>query len=78
MDPLDHSLPYKIEAAKDEFLAFVHTLEAGFVGGDKVQRQVIDVSGTLPPIGEGIQWIHVPVNNLDWVNVSVSTSLALA
>jgi hypothetical protein len=78
MDPLDHSLSYKIEAAKDEFSAFVHTLKAGFVSGDEVKAQTIGISDTLPTIGKGIQWIHVPVNNLDWVNVSVSTSLALA
>ncbi|KAG9191414.1 hypothetical protein G6011_09502 [Alternaria panax] len=51
-----------------DFSVRVHTVQVGDDGKDEVRGQVIDASGDFSHLGDGVRWIHVPVNNLFWVN----------
>jgi hypothetical protein len=64
--PTDVSAP---DSTADNLLARVHTIQIG---------QVVDPSKALPSARHGARWMHVPVNDLPLVEVSISDSLAPA
>ena len=56
------------------YLARVHTVHTVQRGGHnelEVRVQAVDVGSELPPEEDGVRWIHVPTNDLVWINVSM-------
>jgi hypothetical protein len=66
------------DIATDGFLARVHTMHPGDDGNDEVRGQAITAFTDMSLVGGGVRWIHVPVNNLGWVNVRIKDGLALS
>jgi hypothetical protein len=73
--PTDVSAP---DSTADNLLARVHTIQIGDDRNFEVRGQVVDPSKALPSARHGARWIHVPVNDLPLVEVSISDSLAPA
>lgn len=66
------------DSATDGLLARVHTIQMGDDGNLEVSGQAVDLSKDLHYGIQGARWIHIPVNDLSWVEVSISDSLAPA
>lgn len=58
--------------AKEGSLARVHTLRPGDDRNLEVRGRAVDLSKKLPSGKYGARWIHVPANDLDWVNVCIT------
>ena len=61
----------------DSLLARVHTVERGYNDNLELWGHAIILSTELSPKGAGVRWIYVPANDLVWVNVNQTDSLAL-